>query len=299
MQSGGERCGRSDGAGLAASERAEFGDPELTQPKIKASMDNARRIIRSVLGPTSPVYQLGAHVLGAAEIARKEGLAMVPRIRRLASAPGGNVEELRLNSLAHPIAVRPGTEDIPTLLDNVIREEYGRYVPRPLPGTMIDAGAFIGDSTAWFLSRYPELRVVALEPEEANHRLAERNLLHYGARVTLFRKALAGHDGSVCFGGASTGAAIGLGTNSVPAVSVPTLLRMLPRGRADILKMDIEGAELEVLGHDAAAWLPAIGMVIAELHGAEITRTVTRVLRVSGFGARSYRSLTYFSRHFA
>ena len=49
------------------------------------------------------------------------------------------------------------------VMDNVIRQEYGQVAPTTPPRWMIDAGADIGDTTAYFLSKYPSLKAVVLQ----------------------------------------------------------------------------------------------------------------------------------------
>ena len=62
-----------------------------------------------------------------------------------------------------------------TIVNNIVREEYGKFAPPSAPLRMIDAGAYIGDSSAYFASKYPDLKIVALEPHPANYAMAKRN----------------------------------------------------------------------------------------------------------------------------
>ena len=262
-------------------------------------MEIARRLIRGIIGSNSKIYRLASESLCNIQIARREGFAMVGVLNRLLTAKGGAPELLNLRSLHHPILVRPGSDDIPTILNNVIREEYAKFPPAEAPRIMIDAGAFIGDTSAYFLSRYPSLRIVAVEPEAANIAQAKLNLAPYGARITLIQKALAGKVGVAAFGGQSIGGSLDKAGVMVHTTTLPEILTSLGGAKIDILKMDIEGAELQVFENAPEAWLPSVNMVIAELHGPFITKAVTRIIVSNGFGVRSYRSLTFFSRAWA
>ena len=73
---------------------------------------------------------------------------------------------------------------------------------------MIDAGAFIGDTAAYFLSRFSNLHVTAIEPNLDNFTLARTNLAPYGDRVNLLNQALGGRAGEVYFAGHSTGGSV-------------------------------------------------------------------------------------------
>ena len=217
-------------------------------------------------------------------------------LRRLAATKGGPPALLYLSKLAHPISVRPGTNDIETILNNVIREEYAHALPDWSPKIMIDAGAFIGDTSAYFLSRYPALSVIALEPEPHNFDLARANLAPYGNRVRLLPKALAGRLGTVKFAGESVSGSVQAAGIEVAALSMSDLLDADVSGKVDILKMDIEGAELDVFRSEPGSWLPHVDMIIAELHGKAITAEVRAILGGHGFKAVGYRSLTFFRR---
>jgi len=68
---------------------------------------------------------------------------------------------------------------------------------------------------------------------------------------------------------------------------------MTGKDRIDILKMDIEGAEADVLGKSADIWLNRVDLLIIELHGPEIEVAVMETLRRNRFIATPYRSLWY------
>lgn len=218
---------------------------------------------------------------------------MLTKVRRIEAMKGGDLQPLKFKNLRHPIAVRPGTNDLATLLDTVVRQEYGHYLPVGDILTMIDAGAFIGDTSAWYLSRYPNLKIWALEPNLLNHSLAERNLAPYGDRAAVLPLALAARQGSIPFAGDGTGGKIGIEGLEVTTTTVPHLLSRIPTGRVDVLKIDIEGAELDVFTNGAEAWLDRVGLIVVELHGPEIERAVLNVLDRSFFEARQYRSVWY------
>jgi FkbM family methyltransferase len=256
-------------------------------------LEKIRRFARASLGYRSGPYRLlsSLHTFGA--LARREGLGTARRLRSITEQPAGDLERLRLSNLDHPIFLRTGTPDGPTVINTVVREEYGAFSPPTPPGFMIDAGAYIGDSSAYFASKYPSLAIVALEPQFDNHALARRNLAPYGPRIDLRREALASTPGTALITGLHDGARLGRDGVPVEATSVPNILRQAGRDRIDILKMDIEGAERDVLGDSADAWLDKVGLLIVEPHGAEVEALLMATLRRNGFAARRYRSLLF------
>jgi FkbM family methyltransferase len=256
-------------------------------------MEFLRRAVRSVLGSNSALYSGAASAYNSIEVARREGLEIARTLDRLKRAERGPAESLRLHNLEHPILVRPGKYDVRTIVNNIVREEYGKFAPRSAPLGMIDAGAYIGDSTAYFASKYPGLKIVALEPHPANYAMAKQNLEAYGERVVLLNMALGSARETVMIAGERDSASVGGDGAAVEATTVPDLLQRMGWERVHILKMDIEGAEADVLGPTADAWLDRVDMLIIELHGPQIERQVRETLGRNGFGVRPYRSLWY------
>jgi FkbM family methyltransferase len=262
-----------------------------------------RRAIRQAVGYDSALYTVTSQAYNWAAIAAAEGPAMAQTLTRLArrqQSADGTAERLSFRNMLHPISVRPGTPDIATVLNTIVRQEYGRFTPRVPPTRMLDCGAYIGDSSSYFLSKYPGLTSVALEPDARNFAMARTNLAPYGARVQLLNKAVASTAGHVQMTGDHDGATVsavdGPGAHTVEATTVPDLLAQLRWQQIDLLKMDIEGAEADVLGPAADAWLGRVGLLIIELHGPEITAAVKKTLARNGFTATQYRSLWYCSR---
>ena len=135
-------------------------------------------------------------------------------------------------------------------------EEYFRWY-RPKPGdTVFDMGAHCGISTCT-LARLvgPQGRVVAFEPDPLNYSLLLRNLERHGhTNVTPLNIAVARESGTArfnCEGTIGSGLVSLLERDSVGTaidVQTVTLAEAFARwGRPSFCKIDIEGAELEVL----------------------------------------------------
>jgi len=260
-------------------------------------MEQVRRVVRAVLGPNSGVYRAAAQATNAFMTWRSDGPGAWRTLERIrAGRVDTPAETVALRRLAHPIALRPGTEDVDTVLNNIVRTEWGRFDPGE-PAWMIDAGAYIGDSAAYFLSRFPRLNVIALEPNRANHTLAAQNLAPYGERATLLCEGLYGSDETLRFGGAGIGASIDArGTEEIRCTSVPSLLARFGMPRIDVLKMDIEGAETSVFASQPETWLPRTEWILIETHGPQIEADVRAVLLGNGFSMRRHRSVWYCHR---
>lgn len=141
-------------------------------------------------------------------------------------------------------------------------------LPFDLPPTVvIDLGANIGLTSLFFAQNYGSDAVVAVEPDSSNARLARANLSRNGVSGEVVEAAVGARDGSARFQVAresNLGRLSGIGPE-VPVVSMPSLLARTPDGFADLVKVDIEGAEEQVLSGDLG-WLDRIGSMIVEFH---------------------------------
>jgi FkbM family methyltransferase len=188
----------------------------------------------------------------------------------------------RFSNLAHPFTFRLISEDKNVVLGNIIRNEA---LEGPLPDNasfIVDAGCYIGDTAALFLSRYHGSTCVALEPGSA-HGLASRNLARYGGRAILLKAALMGSAGTCKIDEADTGTqAVHAADGDVVAVTMAQLLELSPHGRIDILKVDIEGAENELFD-SAEGWLHLVDCITIELHGDRAKHEIPKKLKAAGF----------------
>jgi FkbM family methyltransferase len=191
------------------------------------------------------------------------------------------------------VLLRHGTIDSWTLAEIFVRRLYDpppavaealAAVESPL---VVDMGANIGMFGLHALSRYPGARIVAYEPDARNaaihRRVLELNAL--GERWELVEACAGAQDGVVRFlAGLETGshAVDGRepGSVEVPQVDVLPLL-----AQADLVKMDIEGAEWEIMDD------PRFGMVgsaVIEYHprgcpGDDPAASARDLLRSHGF----------------
>lgn len=56
------------------------------------------------------------------------------------------------------------------------------------------------------------------------------------------------------------------GEKTIPAFSISTIMKMYNLSRIDILKIDIEGAEVDVFSRNYEDWLPKVKIIMIELH---------------------------------
>lgn len=264
--------------------------------KLRISvLERVRRIVRSVIGWDSLLYRLGSQALNLVSILYSEGLRTTYQLSRLKSSlKDGKAEAIQFARLNYPFYVRPGTKDISVVINNFIREEYAAFLPETTPKTFVDGGAFIGDTSAYFLSKYPDMHCMSFEPMPDSFAAAKKNLGVYGDRVELLPMAITVDGQPIQMAGQETGAhTCADGDIEVSTMTIEQILEQVPDGRIDILKLDIEGAEGPIFANEPERWLSRVGFIIVETHGREVTDIVLGALQNAGWAVGRVRNL-YF-----
>lgn len=197
---------------------------------------------------------------------------------RGARQPGDSVS-VRLKGDLRPIYLRVGSSDGPVLKEIFLWDEYAPLL-REVDGdvrTVIDLGSNIGLTVRLWQRHFPRARLCAVEPDEANAAMIERNAssspVPPGGAPMVIRACVAGVPGFVTLdrSGAEWGFSMKRAMDSKNAtIEAITMDELLDRfgigdGDIDILKCDIEGAEAEVFRGDCD-WLRRVRHLAIELH---------------------------------
>ena len=136
---------------------------------------------------------------------------------------------------------------------------------------IIDGGANVGMASLYFLNRYPTARVIAVEPDDANLELCRMNLAPYGNRVTLIHGAIWKCGGRLALEAGRQEWVSRVRDDQAGSVEAFTLASLIAHGdgKVGLLKLDIEGSEIEVFGPNAREWLPSVRNIAIELHGED------------------------------
>lgn len=186
----------------------------------------------------------------------------------------------RPHQVKEPLAVcLAATSDLRVFEQIFLWEEYSCL--RNLEGVslIMDLGANVGFSSAYFLSCFPNARVVAVEPDARNVAACRENLKPYGDRSLVLHGAVWSECTRVCL--SENGGAEGREwarqveqpqlpeRGDIEAWDVQTLIDMTGKQTVDLLKVDIERGELAMFGPAARTWLTRIRNICIELHGQD------------------------------
>ena len=158
--------------------------------------------------------------------------------------------------------------DLLTVNEIFCREDYACRAPLR---TVVDIGANIGLAALWFLTRDPQAHVYSFEPLPQNVERLTANTASFADRLTVRPVAVGLADGPVTFGWEETGRYGGIGLAldnrlTVDCVEVNAALRAIlaERGVIDVLKVDVEGLEIDLIRALAPDVRAKIRLIYAE-----------------------------------
>ncbi len=165
---------------------------------------------------------------------------------------------------------------------------------------VLDVGANAGLFTHLIWTLKPEAEIIAFDPLPKMAAKLRAWQTRTGARLTVHNQAVADHCGTASFYAAAendTGASLKPGGAGGQAITVPvtTLDAVVPERPVLLAKIDVEGAEVEVLA-GAARTLSATRFLILEAHTGEALERIRRQLGPAWRDQRVGASDYLFSR---
>jgi FkbM family methyltransferase len=170
-----------------------------------------------------------------------------------------------------PMLLRPRTSDLPMFCQTFLEEQYRFDLVTP-PKTIVDAGANIGTASSYFAQRYPDANIYALEPDPTNYEMLCMNVAHL-PRVMPIRAALWSRQGKVRLvtdGRHQSEIEVSEpqmddDRGQVECLSILDLCEERQLASIDLLKIDVEGAEKQIM-EDSASWIERVAVIAIELH---------------------------------
>ncbi len=186
----------------------------------------------------------------------------------------GRPKEVRARpaGITHPLSIRVRTTDVVVYKEIFQGGQYEFDLPFR-PRTIVDVGANTGLTSVYYTHKYPDARIIAIEPEDSNFRTLANNVAAYPSIVPI-QAALWSRDGHISISepDPATGAygKWGFVTHDgagapVRSMTLPSVMDSMKLETIDILKVDIEGAEKEVF-ETSNDWMCHVRCLIIELH---------------------------------
>lgn len=192
----------------------------------------------------------------------------IPAAAYLSSAVTGSRSPIRAGSMW----LRPNTPD--AIVASAMRKgEFDEPIRAASPlrhNFILDCGGYIGTAAVAFAEAFPDATIVTVEPSPDNFAILCQNVAAH-PHVCAIQAAISALGGTATLSSRGTGEwgyTIEAGRDvvcSVPMVTIPELMARFGATGIDIVKLDIEGAERDVL-LAGADWLPRTRVLFAELH---------------------------------
>lgn len=196
-------------------------------------------------------------------------------------------------------------------LDEMLKELYEKNyyqlnITQPDP-TIFDVGALIGETVLFFKDKFPQAKIVAFEPSPRSFALLKKNVSQNKlTQVKLINAAVVQKSGKTDFyisksnsepWGRGDSLKIGRFNDKFQSkvVQVSTVqLSSYMKGHIDLLKLDIEGAETEVI-QEIEPKLHLVRNIILEFHASPYNLenklpTILNILHRNGFKTKFYIS---------
>jgi FkbM family methyltransferase len=179
------------------------------------------------------------------------------------------IERIHPKSVNHSLQVRAGSSDIDNFRQVFVLREYRCLDDMTDVDLIIDRGAYVGYSSAYFLSRFPNCRVLAIEPDASNFAALQRNTAPYGDRIECIQAGVwSDPTRMVVVSGdrREWGRQVRPDADGpVVGIDIWSLLAHAGRDRISLLKVDVEGAEAVIFAENHG-WLDLVDAITIELH---------------------------------
>lgn len=206
---------------------------------------------------------------------------------------------LLVNEVAVDVILRKDTSDLFVLNQVILQNEYAplydmisQREDRNEIKVIVDVGANIGVTTLYFSSLFPKASIYAIEPSGRNFEILQENIDVNGIAAFPINKALLASPAKVKLINTfrdkrdwSTRVVRSECENDIEAVAFTDLKLALGLDKIDILKIDIEGHEVELFNSKAfLSELETVKFIAIEIHEEEADRiAIINTLQKHGY----------------
>jgi FkbM family methyltransferase len=204
-----------------------------------------------------------------------------------------------------PLLCRPNTSD-PVVFSEVFAiREYRSLDEIRGANFILDCGANVGYSAAYFLSRFPNAYLIAIEPDPGNFAVLQGNLAPYKGRHRALQSAVWSQPAGLVLSQefrdgrewSRTVREVSAGEEpALMATDIGTLLNGSGYDRISILKVDIEGAEAVVFSSNFEHWIKKVDNLVIELHDEKCSSIFLKAISEENFVISRFGDLTVCKR---
>jgi FkbM family methyltransferase len=223
----------------------------------------------------------------------------------LANEKSQRTVKLRIKHIGNKaVFARTGTEDYLTLCSTFYNQFHLPPITLKPDSVILDLGSNIGVTVLHLKHLYPSSRIIGVEMDEDNYKLAELNVAGV-ENVELINSAISVNDGIVSYNKSDNVDAYHVTANddksaagglvSVNSITIQSLLSKYNLKTVDFMKMDIEGEEIKIFDEQAdLTWLNSVKTLNIEIHGDSVLlQKILSILERHGF--RAWKDTNHWS----
>lgn len=187
-----------------------------------------------------------------------------------------------------PIYLRPGTTDARVFDDTFVGLYHLPEIRLPERPVILDLGANIGLTALHYAALFPNCHIICVEMDAGNVEALRLNTAPIASQVTVIHAAVWHEDGFVNYNSSQEEWAFAVSSSTpegqatrVRAMTINSILRESGFDHADFTKIDIEGAEFNIL-QPRADWFTRAGHLKIEIHPPASIQAAANALELAG-----------------
>jgi FkbM family methyltransferase len=179
------------------------------------------------------------------------------------------IDSITTSKLQYKVHLRPGSTDNCVFKQIFLKQDLNiPALDSFTPQTIIDLGANIGMSSLYLADKFPDSKIIGVEPDEENGEMFKKNLEHF-PNVSFELAAVRGDHKKIVLndhGKGATGYVAEENEDGMAAVTISDIMKKYSWETIDVIKMDIEGSEISVFEKNYDYWLKNTKILLIELH---------------------------------
>jgi len=193
-------------------------------------------------------------------------------------------EKVTIPSKKTAFYLRKNTKDLETFEEVFLANIYDTPLPFE-PKTIVDAGANVGLASVFFKLKYPNSKIVAVEIESKNVEMIKKNTATFNS-ITVLEKGLYNKKAFFKiedpFNASNSFQIKEVNENEnydIESITLDSILSDNNWDTIDILKIDIEGAEIQLFEENYQNWLPKTKVIMIETHDRMLPKCSYTVMK--------------------
>lgn len=199
------------------------------------------------------------------------------------------IYHVKIGKIKTDLYLRTFKGDIGVFYEVFWEKTYAKHlsVMKKNPKVIIDLGAHIGITSIYLSEKYPEAKIFAVEASGENFEVLKNNTKSF-KNIVCINAAAYFEDGFVNFSDneLSYNQKISETGVSTKAISIESLKNNFGIDQVDLMKIDIEGGEIDLLNKENS-WLSNVKNIIIEIHQPYNSSDLNKDLKPFGFTLKS------------